>query len=110
MFEETLYEVDQAQLSMEITTNHAPVYSNKDNLLVKSFTEYKDDLTVTALVGATDASELLKGIDNVDLTIIGPGFMRQAHRANEYIDKQHYLDFIDLYQHVVVDYLNKKSN
>ena len=36
--------------------------------------------------------------------------MRQAHRANEYIDKQHYLDFIDLYQHVVVDYLNKKSN
>ncbi|AMG64108.1 ArgE/DapE family deacylase [Staphylococcus lugdunensis] len=110
LFEETLEEVDQAQLSMEITTNHAPVYSNKDNLLVKSFTEYKDDLTVTALVGATDASELLKGIDNVDLTIIGPGFMRQAHRANEYIDKQHYLDFIDLYQHVIVDYLNKKSN
>jgi Acetylornithine deacetylase/Succinyl-diaminopimelate desuccinylase and related deacylases len=57
--------------------------------------------------GATDASNFLRH-QNEDFPFImfGPGETTVAHKINEYVNRQTYLDFIDLYEDLFVQYLN----
>lgn len=65
---------------------------------------------ISALIGTTDASSLLgENKDNVDLAIFGPGDSLVAHQIDEFIYKNMYLNYIDIYKDVFVDYLDSKS-
>lgn len=109
LFEETINEIDSEHLKLEVTVDHPSVYTKNDNDLIKTITNYDNRFDVSGLVGATDAAEMLIDKDeNFDLAIIGPGLMGMAHKTDEYVHKSRYLDFIEMYQKVFVNYLAEK--
>lgn len=61
----------------------------------------------TSLTAVTDASNMLRDKDfDFPLAIFGPG-SASVHQVNEYVDKQMYLDFINLYVELFSTYLNE---
>ncbi|HHC8901423.1 TPA: ArgE/DapE family deacylase [Staphylococcus aureus] len=92
-FQNIINDVDSNKLSLDIPSNHRPVTSDKNSKLITTIKDVassyvdKDDIFVSALVGATDASSFLgDNKDNVDLAIFGPGNPLMAHQIDEYID------------------------
>lgn len=58
------------------------------------------------MAGATDASNFGRIEKEFDLAIFGPGEMTVAHTVDEYVEVDDYLNFIDIYRDVAIDYLN----
>ncbi|HDC7660322.1 TPA: ArgE/DapE family deacylase [Staphylococcus aureus] len=90
-FQNIINDVDSNKLSLDIPSNHRPVTSDKNSKLITTIKDVassyvdKDDIFVSALVGATDASSFLgDNKDNVDLAIFGPGNPLMAHQIDEY--------------------------
>ena len=115
LFQQTIDEVNRDALSFEVVSDHRPVTSDKDSTLIKVITDVaphyvnKDDVFVAAFIGTTDASSLLgDNPNNVDLAIVGPGITIMAHQVDEYIEKEMYLKYIDIYKEVAVKYLGEK--
>lgn len=115
LFQQTIDEVNRDALSFEVVSDHRPVTSDKDSTLIKVITDVaphyvnKDDVFVAAFIGTTDASSLLgDNPNNVDLAIVGPGITIMAHQVDEYIEKEMYLKYIDIYKEVAVKYLTEK--
>ncbi|EZI04264.1 peptidase, ArgE/DapE family [Staphylococcus aureus subsp. aureus 21311] len=103
-FQNIINDVDSNKLSLDIPSNHRPVTSDKNSKLITTIKDVassyvdKDDIFVSALVGATDASSFLgDNKDNVDLAIFGPGNPLMAHQIDEYIEKDMYLKYIDIF-------------
>lgn len=104
-FQNIINDVDSNKLSLDIPSNHRPVTSDKNSKLITTIKDVassyvdKDDIFVSALVGATDASSFLgDNKDNVDLAIFGPGNPLMAHQIDEYIEKDMYLKYIDIFK------------
>ncbi|HCD1780553.1 TPA: ArgE/DapE family deacylase, partial [Staphylococcus aureus] len=104
-FQNIINDVDSQKLSLDIPSNHRPVTSDKNSKLITTIKDVassyvdKDDIFVSALVGATDASSFLgDNKDNVDLAIFGPGNPLMAHQIDEYIEKDMYLKYIDIFK------------
>ncbi|HDA6821547.1 TPA: ArgE/DapE family deacylase [Staphylococcus aureus] len=104
-FQNIINDVDSNKLSLDIPSNHRPVTSDKNSKLITTIKDVassyvdKDDIFVSALVGATDASSFLgDNKDNVDLAIFGPGNPLMAHQIDEYIEKDMYLNYIDIFK------------
>lgn len=114
-FQNIINDVNSNKLSLEIPSNHRPVTSDKN---IKLITTIKDvassyieqgEIFVSALVGATDASSFLgDNKDNVDLAIFGPGNPLMAHQIDEYIEKDMYLKYIDIFKEASIQYLKEK--
>ncbi|MRU73600.1 ArgE/DapE family deacylase, partial [Staphylococcus aureus] len=101
-FQNIINDVDSNKLSLDIPSNHRPVTSDKNSKLITTIKDVassyveQDEIFVSALVGATDASSFLgDNKDNVDLAIFGPGNPLMAHQIDEYIEKDMYLKYID---------------
>lgn len=115
LFEKVIQRVEKNKLELTIPSNHHPVLSDKDNDLIQCISNIAskyvdDDFVISALIGTTDASSLLgENKDNVDLAIFGPGDSLVAHQIDEFIYKNMYLNYIDIYKDVFVDYLDSKS-
>ncbi|WP_028357092.1 ArgE/DapE family deacylase [Brackiella oedipodis] len=62
-------------------------------------------LEAVALSGTTDAAQFYPANPDMDVAIFGPGFSPSAHKIDEYIEVQQYLDFIHLYGEVYEAYL-----
>lgn len=78
-FQNIINDVDSNKLSLDIPSNHRPVTSDKNSKLITTIKDVassyveQDEIFVSALVGATDASSFLgDNKDNVDLAIFGP--------------------------------------
>ncbi|HDP2975397.1 TPA: ArgE/DapE family deacylase, partial [Staphylococcus aureus] len=91
-FQNIINDVDSNKLSLDIPSNHRPVTSDKNSKLITTIKDVassyveQDEIFVSALVGATDASSFLgDNKDNVDLAIFGPGNPLMAHQIDEYI-------------------------
>lgn len=123
-----------AHLSYDIFMDQDPVASTKDNRLVKIAQElmkpyvkgethylndlFKDmpktlqmakngDMLIVVSPGVTDASNLVKDKPgDYPFIVAGPGNLSQ-HAPNEYLDKQMYFDFIDIYQKMAVNFLKE---
>ncbi|HDS3907473.1 TPA: ArgE/DapE family deacylase [Staphylococcus aureus] len=114
-FQNIINDVDSNKLSLDIPSNHRPVTSDKNSKLIttikyvaSSYVE-QDEIFVSALVGATDASSFLgDNKDNVDLAIFGPGNPLMAHQIDEYIEKDMYLKYIDIFKEASIKYLKEK--
>lgn len=103
-FQNIINDVDSNKLSLDIPSNHRPVTSDKNSKLITTIKDVassyveQDEIFVSALVGATDASSFLgDNKDNVDLAIFGPGNPLMAHQIDEYIEKDMYLKYIDIF-------------
>ncbi|HFV7294920.1 TPA: ArgE/DapE family deacylase [Staphylococcus aureus] len=114
-FQNIINNVDSNKLSLDIPSNHQPVTSDKNSKLITTIKDVassyvdKDDIFVSALVGATDASSFLgDNKDNVDLAIFGPGNPLMAHQIDEYIEKDMYLKYIDIFKEASIKYLKEK--
>ncbi|HDC9273907.1 TPA: ArgE/DapE family deacylase [Staphylococcus aureus] len=114
-FQNIINDVDSNKLSLDIPSNHRPVTSDKNSKLITTIKDVassyvdKDDIFVSALVGATDASSFLgDNKDNVDLAIFRPGNPLMAHQIDEYIEKDMYLKYIDIFKEASIKYLKEK--
>ncbi|HDC8912248.1 TPA: ArgE/DapE family deacylase [Staphylococcus aureus] len=114
-FQNIINDVNSNKLSLDIPSNHRPVTSDKNSKLITTIKDVaanyvdKDDIFVSALVGATDASSFLgDNKDNVDLAIFGPGNPLMAHQIDEYIEKDMYLNYIDIFKEASIQYLKEK--
>lgn len=114
-FQNIINNVDSNKLSLDIPSNHRPVTSDKNSKLITTIKDVafsyvdKDNIFVSALVGATDASSFLgDNKDNVDLAIFGPGNPLMAHQIDEYIEKDMYLKYIDIFKEASIQYLKEK--
>ena len=62
---------------------------------------------MTSSTATTDASYLMKDKDeSFSFVMYGPGETGQAHQVDEYVYKDTYLTFIDLYSQLLPQYLN----
>ncbi|HDA9577412.1 TPA: ArgE/DapE family deacylase [Staphylococcus aureus] len=114
-FQNIINDVDSNKLSLDIPSNHRPVTSDKNSKLITTIKDVassyveQDEIFVSALVGATDASSFLgDNKDNVDLAIFGPGNPLMAHQIDEYIEKDLYLKYIDIFKEASIQYLKEK--
>ncbi|MBE5661232.1 ArgE/DapE family deacylase [Staphylococcus sp. SS21] len=114
-FQNIINDVDSNKLSLDIPSNHRPVTSDKNSKLITTIKDVassyieQDKIFVSALVGATDASSFLgDNKDNVDLAIFGPGNPLMAHQIDEYIEKDMYLKYIDIFKEASIKYLKEK--
>lgn len=114
-FQNIINDVDSNKLSLDIPSNHRPVTSDKNSKLITTIKDVassyveQDEIFVSALVGATDASSFLgDNTDNVDLAIFGPGNPLMAHQIDEYIEKDMYLKYIDIFKEASIKYLKEK--
>ena len=114
-FQNIINDVDSNKLSLDIPSNHRPVTSDKNSKLITTIKDVassyveQDEIFVSALVGATDASSFLgDNKDNVDLAIFGPGIPLMAHQIDEYIEKDMYLKYIDIFKEASIQYLKEK--
>ncbi|HEG9013363.1 TPA: ArgE/DapE family deacylase [Staphylococcus aureus] len=114
-FQNIINDVDSNKLSLDIPSNHRPVTSDKNSKLITTIKDVassyveQDEIFVSALVGATDASSFLgDNKDNVDLAIFGPGNPLMAHQIDEYIEKDMYLKHIDIFKEASIKYLKEK--
>lgn len=105
------YNDQGAQISFNAYMNESPVLMDPKNALVapmkKLMEQYTDEeVHVTPISAVTDASNLVqkKPID-LPFLIAGPG-NDTPHQINEHVDKQMYLNFIDIYEKLFVDFLN----
>ncbi|WP_436956569.1 ArgE/DapE family deacylase [Staphylococcus sp. AS1337] len=93
--------------------NRDPVYTTGDNSflnLAKSLGDeyFNRNLEVTSSTATTDASYLMKDkSEDFSFVMYGPGETGQAHQVDEYVYKDVYLTFIDLYIQLLTDYLNQ---
>lgn len=128
------YNKGQAQIEVNIIMNEQPVAMKKDNLLVeltkevmKSYTngqvdyltdtsadvsdmlgKYQaGDMFVFANPGATDASNLVENKPaDFPFVVAGPGNLT-SHKINEELDKQMFLNYIDIYEELPIKFLDK---
>ncbi|MFG6168716.1 ArgE/DapE family deacylase, partial [Staphylococcus aureus] len=114
-FQNIINDVDSNKLSLDIPSNHRPVTSDKNSKLITTIKDVassyveQDEIFVSALVGATDASSFLgDNKDNVDLAIFGPGNPLMAHQIDEYIEKDMYMKYIDIFKEASIQYLKEK--
>ncbi|HCY6627296.1 ArgE/DapE family deacylase [Staphylococcus aureus] len=114
-FQNIINDVDSNKLSLDIPSNHRPVTSDKNSKLITTIKDVassyveQDEIFVSALVGATDASSFLgDNKDNVDLAIFGPGNPLMAHQIDEYIEKDMYLKYIDIFKEASIQFLKEK--
>ncbi|MBD6797138.1 ArgE/DapE family deacylase [Staphylococcus aureus] len=114
-FQNIINDADSNKLSLDIPSNHRPVTSDKNSKLITTIKDVassyveQDEIFVSALVGATDASSFLgDNKDNVDLAIFGPGNPLMAHQIDEYIEKDMYLKYIDIFKEASIQYLKEK--
>lgn len=103
---------DNADITVNPYVNRDPVYTTGDNEFLKLAKSLGDeyfnrDLDVTSSTATTDASYLMKDKgEDFSFVMYGPGETGQAHQVDEYVYKDTYLTFIDLYTQMLPQYLN----
>ncbi|MEJ7542124.1 ArgE/DapE family deacylase [Staphylococcus intermedius] len=103
------------QLTIQPYGDRAPVVTTGENAwvdLAQNLSEkyFGERVKKIAATGVTDASLLLKDKDeHFSFVTYGPGRMSQAHQVDEYVEKDVYLTFIELYQDMFTTYLNHEA-
>ncbi|AMY05795.1 succinyl-diaminopimelate desuccinylase [Staphylococcus condimenti] len=101
-----------SDLNIDTYMSRPPVFTKGDNRLVDiaqslSKKYLGKEVPKKASPGVTDASDLVvdKGED-FSFIMFGPGETSQAHVIDEYVNKEDYLNFIDLFEDLLTEYLD----
>lgn len=108
---ERFNQTHQGTITVTNTMDIKPVKGDKNAKLIQLIEQVAkkhnhDDIPVLAAPGGTDASRLLlhKSI-GFPLAVFGPGNPLVQHQANEYCDKDMYLQFVTMYQELMTEVL-----
>ncbi|EUJ30249.1 ArgE/DapE family deacylase [Listeria cornellensis] len=101
----------QEGVHLEITWdyNKMPVFSDPKSNLVKiaesiAKEQFGKTIPIIGLAGTTDAAEFIKAKNQFPLIIFGPG-NNTPHEVNEYVDIENYLEMIDVYKAIAIQFL-----
>ena len=101
-----------ADLSLEVMMNEKAIVKSKDSVLANLASEIaqengqKGERTIAP--GITDASNLVKDKPaDYPFIVFGPGNPLVSHQVDEYVEKDAYLNFIDIYQELAAKYFAK---
>lgn len=101
-------EEKKSKIEVEVTMSLPSVFTTGQSKMIDLTKElakkyFDKEVTVEGSTGVTDASNLLrdKGPD-FPFMMFGPGETKMAHKVNEYVWKDFYLKFSDLYKDLIL--------
>lgn len=102
------YNKEGSDIQVEVTMSLPSVFTSGQSDMVDLTKELGKkhlglDIAVKGSPGVTDASNLLrdKG-DNFPFMMFGPGETKMAHKTDEYVYKDYYLAFFDIYKELIL--------
>ncbi|WP_028274491.1 ArgE/DapE family deacylase [Atopococcus tabaci] len=102
------YNADGAKIDVEVTMSLPSVFTTGESDMVELTKKLGKkhlglDIDVKGSPGATDASNLLrdKG-DDFPFMMYGPGETKMAHKTDEYVYKDYYFAFFDIYKELIL--------
>ncbi|MEG0158609.1 ArgE/DapE family deacylase [Carnobacterium sp.] len=102
-----LNENESYKLELKIDYNKIPVHTSTESSLIQVIqSQFKNKLPLIGLSGTTDAAEFTKSAKPFDFVVFGPGITKLAHQVDEYVEIDSYLDMIEKYQSIAINYLN----
>ena len=110
LFKETAdkYNAEGSDIKVEVTMSLPSVFTNGQSKMVEWTKELGKkylgfDIRQEGSPGVTDASNLLRGKDeDFPFMMFGPGETKMAHKVDEYVYKEYYLAFFDLYKELIL--------
>lgn len=108
---ENLNKKKDYNLELTIDFNKIPVQSDKNSKLINIIQDIckdrgLDELPVLGSPGTTDAAEFAKAKNKFDFVIFGPGVSNLAHKIDEYVEIDNYLDMVDIYKKIALKFLD----
>ncbi|WP_373739763.1 ArgE/DapE family deacylase, partial [Jeotgalibaca porci] len=106
LFKETAekYNQEGSKIEVKVTMSLPSVFTTGKSDMVELTKELGKkhlnlDIKVEGSPGVTDASNLLRGKDaSFPFMMYGPGETKMAHKTDEYVRKDYYLAFFDIYR------------
>lgn len=110
LFKETAekYNQEGSKIEVKVTMSLPSVFTTGKSDMVELTKELGKkhlnlDIKVEGSPGVTDASNLLRGKDvNFPFMMYGPGETKMAHKTDEYVRKDYYLAFFDIYRELIL--------
>lgn len=110
LFKETAekYNQEGSKIIVEVTMSLPSVFTTGKSDMVELAKELGKkhldlDIKVEGSPGVTDASNLLRGKDaSFPFMMYGPGETKMAHKTEEYVRKDYYLAFFDIYRELIL--------
>jgi succinyl-diaminopimelate desuccinylase len=102
------YNKEGSDIEVEVTMSLPSVFTSGQSEMVDLAKElgkkYLDlEISVKGSPGVTDASNLLRGKDeNFPFMMFGPGETKMAHKTDEYVYKDYYFAFFDIYKELIL--------
>lgn len=102
------YNDEGANIEVDVTMSLPSVFTNGQSKMVDLAKElgkkYLDlDIAQEGSPGVTDASNLLRDKDeDFPFMMFGPGETKMAHKVDEYVYKDYYLAFFDIYKELIL--------
>ena len=117
LFKETAdkYNAEGSDIKVEVTMSLPSVFTNGQSKMVEWTKELGKkylgfDIRQEASPGVTDASNLLRGKDeDFPFMMFGPGETKMAHKVDEYVYKEYYLAFFDLYKELILKLAHEEA-
>lgn len=107
------YNDEGANIEVDVTMSLPSVFTNGQSKMVDLAKElgekYLDiEIAQEGSPGVTDASNLLRDKDeSFPFMMFGPGETKMAHKVDEYVYKDYYLTFFDIYKELILGLPNK---
>lgn len=108
------YNNEGAKIQVDVTMSLPSVFTTGQNDMVELAKELGKkhlglDISLKGSPGVTDASNLLRGKDeNFPFMMFGPGESKMAHKTDEYVYKDYYFAFFDIYKELILRLTEKK--
>lgn len=102
------YNKEGSDIKVDVTMSLPSVLTTGQSKMVelakKLGKKYLDlEIALKASTGTTDGSNLLRGKDeNFPFMMFGPGETKMAHKTNEYVSKEVYFAFFDIYKELIL--------
>ena len=102
------YNKEGSTINIEVTMSLPSVFTSGQSEMVELAKELGKkhldlEVSVKGSPGVTDASNLLKDKDeNFPFMMFGPGETKMAHKTDEYVYKEYYLAFFDIYKELIL--------
>lgn len=103
------YNKKGSKIEVEVTMSLPSVLTSGQSKMIELSKELGKkylglDLSIKASTGVTDGSNLLRGKDtNFPFMMFGPGEIKMAHKVDEYVDKEVYLAFFEIYKELILN-------